>query len=251
LRHDAIVQGGIGDNAAMIERLILFAKRPRLGAVKTRLVPPLAPSQALALYEAFLADQLRFVGSLATEERAVELCSDEAWTPRGPLARAAAGFVTSEQGPGDLGARMIRAFERSFRDGATRAVIVGADCPTLPASRVEEAFARLAGGARAVVSPAEDGGYVLIGLTQLVPALFADVPWGGRDVMRATRERAVSASVDLVELDSWYDVDDAGDLARLHRDLARQRGAARAPATARCLEGLSSVLDGLALDEGS
>jgi len=236
----------------MVERLILFAKRPRLGAVKTRLVPPLRPNEALALYEAILEDQLRFVRSLATEDRAVEICSDEAWTPRGPLAEASADLAASEQGPGDLGARMLRAFERSFRGGAARAVIVGADCPTLPASRVEEAFARLVAGAGAVVSPAEDGGYVLIGLKELVPALLADVPWGGPEVMHVTRQRAEGASVDLIELDSWYDVDDARDLARVHRDLARPGGRARAPATARCLEALSGILGPwLPLDEES
>jgi rSAM/selenodomain-associated transferase 1 len=226
----------------MVERLILFAKRPRLGEVKTRLVPPLAPAEVLALYEAVLEDQLRFVRSLATADRAVELCTDEPWVPDGALALASAGLPRSEQGPGDLGARMMRAFTRSYREGAARTVIVGADCPTLPAARVEEAFDRLAAGARAVVSPAEDGGYVLIGLLQPIPELFAEVPWGGAGVLRATRLGARRASVDLVELDVWYDVDDPSDLARLHRDL--RRGArTRAPVTARCLEGLRATLD--------
>lgn len=227
----------------MVERLILFAKRPRLGAVKTRLVPPLAPGQALALYEAVLEDQIRFVRSLARADRAVELCTDEAWTPRGSLALASVELQRSEQGPGDLGARMLRAFTRSHRDGAARTVIVGADCPTLPASRVEEAFDRLATGARAVVSPAEDGGYVLIGLLQPLPELFTDVPWGGADVLRATRQRAKSASAHVVELDAWYDVDGPRDLGRLHRDLADRDARTRAPATARCLEGLRATLE--------
>lgn len=219
----------------MSERLILFGKRPRLGAVKTRLVPPLSAEQALALYEAFLEDQIRFVRSLAGPGREVELSTDETWTPQGKLAAAVGEIKQTVQGAGDLGDRLRRAFTRSRASGAERTVIVGADAPTLPPERVEEAFRRLGAGAPAVVSPADDGGYVLIALAEPAAALFDDIPWGGSEVMETTRRRADFEGIELVEIDPWYDVDEAESLGRLEREIETPAGLRRAPATARAL----------------
>jgi rSAM/selenodomain-associated transferase 1 len=221
------------------ERLILFAKRPRLGAVKTRMVPPLSSEQALALYEAFLEDQLRFVRSLASADREIEISFDERWTPRGPLADAASALACTEQGPGDLGDRLHRALARSRSRGAARTAVIGADCPTLPARLVEDSFRRLAAGATAVVAPAADGGYVLIALTEPSRALFHDVAWGGPEVMATTRVRAAAAGIALTEIESWYDVDDHVGLERLRRELATPAGRRRAPATAGALAALT------------
>ena len=196
-----------------MERLVLFAKRPRAGRVKTRLVPPLTGEQALRLYTAFVEDQLRFLESMVTPGLLVELAADGPWGPDDPPTT----LSIVEQGSGDLGGRMHRAFARSHAGGTERTVIVGADSPTLPASLVEAALGRLSAGASAVVSPAEDGGYVLIGMGRPVPELFTGVPWGGPEVMAVTRERAHRAAVDLAEIDGWYDVDDAGGLLRLRR----------------------------------
>jgi len=215
--------------------LILFAKRPRLGAVKTRLVPPLSPEQALALYEAFLEDQIRFVRSLAASGREVELSTDESWVPEGKLAAAAGEMARTEQGPGDLGERLCRAFVRSRASGAERTAIVGADSPTLPSAHVEEAYRRLAAGAPAVVSPADDGGYVLIAMADPSPALFDDVPWGGSEVMATTRRRAEAEGIALAEIAPWYDIDELESLRRLVRELETPAGLLRAPATARAL----------------
>jgi rSAM/selenodomain-associated transferase 1 len=219
----------------MSERLILFARRPRLGAVKTRLVPPLSAEQALVLYEAFLEDQLRFVRSLAAPGREVELSTDETWAPQGKLAAAVGEMTRTEQGAGDLGDRLHRAFVRSRAGGAERTVIVGADAPTLPPEHVEEAFRRLVAGAPAVVSPADDGGYVLIALADPSAALFDGIPWGGSDVMATTRRRAKAEGIALVEIAPWYDVDEAESLARLEREVETSAGLRRAPATARAL----------------
>lgn len=212
-----------------MQRLILFAKRPRPGEVKTRLVPPLTEGQALGLYSAFLADQIAFIEHLG-DGRAIEICSDEAW------GQAERGIPLTLQGAGDLGERMLRAFERSTAEGAEATVIIGADCPTLPASFVERAFESLETGADAVISPADDGGYVLIGLSRPCSGLFRDIPWGGADVLAATREKAREHGILLEEIEGWYDVDDVEDILRLAADPSL---AARAPATARCLESLA------------
>ena len=198
-----------------MERLILFAKTPRLHEVKTRLVPRLTPEQALALHEAMLADQTAFLTTLVTPLRSCEVRLD------------------SQQGDGDLGARMHRALSRAFADGAAAAAILGADAPTLPRGLVEDAFALLSGGADAAIVPAHDGGYVLVGASHPVPALFDGIPWGTPLVVDATRRLAREAGLVLAETSPWSDVDLEDDLPRLARELAADPS--RAPATAAIL----------------
>lgn len=215
-----------------MNRLLLFAKRPRLGKVKTRLCPPLRAEQALELYRAFLADQLDFLRVAAADGQA-EICLDGAADPRRdpPLP----GVRVSLQGPGDLGDRMLRAFGRSAADGCTETVVVGADSPTLPVRLVARAFERLRGGACAVVAPSLDGGYVLLGLREPRPELFRDLPWGTPAILELTRERANAAGLRIELLPPWYDVDDGYGLKMLERELRRPAASRRAPATARFL----------------
>jgi glycosyltransferase A (GT-A) superfamily protein (DUF2064 family) len=120
-------------------------------------------------------------------------------------------------------------------------VILGADAPTLPGNRIVDAFRRLEGGAPAVICPARDGGYVLVGLGKTLPELFHDVPWGGPRVLRVTLERARVAGIDVERLEPWYDVDTGEDLSRLRNDLWRRGAGARAPATRRRLARLAPV----------
>jgi rSAM/selenodomain-associated transferase 1 len=211
-----------------MERLILFAKRPRAGEVKTRFVPPLTAGQALALYRAFLEDQISFLRQLG-EDRDIELCSDQPWGEELP------GISHQEQGAGDLGDRMSRAFDRSSAGGATATIIIGADCPTLPAAHVRRAFELLENEAEAVLTPAEDGGYVLVGLSRPRPELFHAIPWGTADVLGMTRSRAQQHGIALLETEGWYDVDDIGGIRRLRSDLSIT---SRAPATLRALQSL-------------
>jgi glycosyltransferase A (GT-A) superfamily protein (DUF2064 family) len=91
-----------------------------------------------------------------------------------------------------------------------------------------------------VIFPAQDGGYVLIGLRRPRAELFRDVPWGGPAVLRITLGRARACAMDLRLLPPWYDVDDAGGLRRLRADLAAAGGSPRAPRTARVLDSLGS-----------
>lgn len=214
-----------------MERIILFAKAPRRGEVKTRLAPPLSHDQALALYRAMLADQAAFVASLLGPAREGELCVAGVWPDGENLATA--GLRRTDQGEGDLGARMGRAIGRALEDGAARVAIVGADAPTLPAGRVEEAFAALADGADVAITPAEDGGYVLVAASRPCATIFEGVAWGTADVLTATLARAAAAGARLAETEPWYDVDRAEDLSRLAIDLARDP--ARAPETRRAL----------------
>ncbi len=219
-----------------MERLVLFAKAPRLHEVKTRLAPRLTPSQALELHEAMLADQIAFVDGLAGPDRSAELCLDRDLDSNSPRYLGAGALTRTLQGEGDLGARMHRAILRALSGGAARVAIIGADAPTLPGLLVEEAFGRLARGADAVVVPAEDGGYVLVGASRPVPALFAAILWGTPSVLADSRRRALEAGLALEETERWHDVDVAADLSRLSAELGRHPS--RAPATAAFLAGL-------------
>jgi rSAM/selenodomain-associated transferase 1 len=228
----------------MMQRLVLFAKRPRLGHVKTRLSPPLSPLQALELYRAFLADQIRFLGRLR-RDRIIELCLDGPWKPADLPQPLPPELRITEQGPGDLGIRMLRAIQRGDETDCTASVIIGADCPTLPAVRVEQALRCLAEQVQAVLVPAEDGGYVLIGMGQAMPALFDGIPWGTPQVLEVTLQRAASNGIAPEILEGWYDVDDSGSLKRLKADVATPSGAARAPDTARVLAALARASPGV------
>ena len=129
---------------------------------------------------------------------------------------------------------MLRAFRRSRELGSTATVVIGADSPTLPAARIELAFQHLADGVPLVLAPSVDGGYVLIGLREPEPELFAEIPWSSSDVERITRRRAADAGLHCELLDAGFDVDDAEGLRRLREDLTGP-AAKQAPATARWL----------------
>lgn len=217
-----------------MEHLILFAKAASVGLVKTRLVPPLTPEQALDLHRAFVDDQVRFVAACCRRGRAGVFCVDDLGRARPEAALAGSlGLEVALQGDGDLGERMVRAFAGAFARGAGAAAILGADAPTVPAERIEELFERLEAGADAVIVPALDGGYVAIGLRGRHPELFADVEWGTGTVALSTRVRAKVAGLRLEETRPWHDVDLPADLDRLAEEIARDP--LRAPATARAL----------------
>jgi rSAM/selenodomain-associated transferase 1 len=219
-----------------MRRLLLFARRPLLGRVKTRLARSLGPEQVLTLYRAFLADQARFLQPMA-RRYSLEVWLDGPWSPEPDDPLADDGFTLREQGVGDLGVRLLRAFRSCHAAGAGATVVIAADSPSLPEHFVHDAFSALEQGADAVAAPATDGGYVLIGMRRPHAELFDDVAWSSSEVMRVTSERAVHAGIDLRLLETWYDVDEPQALKRLARDLSGP-GIRRAPATAAVLSEL-------------
>jgi rSAM/selenodomain-associated transferase 1 len=221
-----------------MRRLILFAKRPRSGAVKTRLEPLLGATLTLELYRAFFADQLEFLLSFHREEISIECCLDEPI----PIAEnpELCAIPTTRQGAGDLGQRMLRAFHRCEEEGALSTIIMGADSPTLPRSLIHTAFDLLDDRRASVIAPAPDGGYVLIGQARPRPALFKKILWGSDQVWRQTRQIADEQRIELAVAGSWYDVDDHVGLERLREELRNPLSAERAPRTAEVLRRLDS-----------
>ena len=200
--------------------LVVFAKVPAAGAVKTRLAPPLSLGAAAALYEAFLGDALAAyaapgafgpLGGGAEPAVRLALAPSVVPLPAGLVPDRVA--VHAQSGPG-LGARMRRASDRAFDAGYDRVVIIGTDHPTLPLAFVGEAFRALAEPRTVALGPSDDGGYYLVGLNAPLPSLF-EMAYSHPGVFEATLARAAEAGARAAVLPPWYDVDDAAGLARL------------------------------------
>jgi rSAM/selenodomain-associated transferase 2/rSAM/selenodomain-associated transferase 1 len=197
----------------MSRRLILMLKYPTPGAVKTRLVPALGERRACELHRALVRHTLSEVDRFAAPSGvAVEV--RVAGAPNEAAARSWLGDAVTirDQGEGDLGARMERAADAAFSEGAAAVVIIGGDCPGLASEHLTAACAALA-RADAVIGPALDGGYYLIGLRRPLPALFRGIAWGGADVLAQTLASARTLSVRVEQLETLGDVDVPADLA--------------------------------------
>lgn len=195
----------------------VVAKSPRPGHVKTRLCPPLAPSDAASLHGAFLRDTLDGLRRLTDVQVVVAYAPVE---DRGVFETTCAGAMLVPQPEGDLGTRLAAVFETLCGRGFRGVVAIGADTPTLPVAFVRRAFTLLSRpDVDVVLGPAHDGGYYLIGLTAPQPALFRDVEWSTDRVLAVTLERAAEAQLRAVCLPPWHDVDTFADLRRLASDL--------------------------------
>lgn len=201
--------------------LIVYAKAPDPGRVKSRLWPAIGPERAARL-------QARLIHrALATARRAdcaevVLACAPRMAHPFFERAAARHAVARIAQGRGDLGVRMHRSLERGLRRHR-HALLMGSDCPSLDAARLRRAVAELRAGADAVFAPAQDGGYALVGLSRPAAALFRGVPWGTAEVMARTRARLRRLGWSWVELPAVWDVDRPEDLARLQRSRLLER----------------------------
>ncbi len=194
------------------QALIIFARMPLPGRVKTRLTPPLTQQGAAELYRCMLLDILKRTKRLDQVERLL-FYEDE------PGAESFFHTVTSltpfPQRGNDLGERMAAGFAVAFDRGHERVAIIGTDSPDLPLAHIREAFARLDDGkADAVFGPSEDGGYYLLAMKRLHHELFRDIPWSSGRVLLESLVRAGAARISCSCLPTWYDVDTAADLAR-------------------------------------
>ena len=203
-------------------RLIIFAKEPVAGRVKTRLIPALGSHGAMALYCELLQHSLE-------SAMAVHGCSLELWIDHSdgdaPHCRALAdrfGAKLHRQTGDDLGERMHRAFAA---DEMRPTVLIGSDCPGYSRAYLNAAFDRLERH-RAVLGPALDGGYVLIGLRRTDPRLFDAMPWSTAAVLRLTRQRLSAMGWEHSELPPLSDLDTPDDLGACptYAALRRRRG---------------------------
>ena len=199
-------------------RIVVFAKAPLAGFAKTRLIPALGKQGAADLAKRLLEHTL--YEALTSRVGSVELCvtpssSDPIWHKL-PLPDA---YYLTDQGDGDLGERMARATERVISAGEA-VLLIGTDCPQLDAARLQEAAQALQ-CTDAVLVPAFDGGYVLLGLSRFDSSVFAGIAWSTDSVLDETMDKLKQLDQVLTILPTLHDVDEPSDLKWLPQSLIK------------------------------
>jgi uncharacterized protein len=197
------------------DALIVFARAPEPGRVKTRLVPLLGEIGAARLHARLVERTLR-TGTASGFDDICLYCSPRTNSSFFEKMETRFGVRLRAQVRGNLGDRMYHAFKHALR-GHSFVVLIGSDCPALRPADLRAAARALREGADAVLAPAEDGGYPLIGLRRVSRRLFDRIPWGSPRVLAQTRRRLEALRWRWQELRTVWDVDRPEDVARLRR----------------------------------
>jgi len=200
-------------NADRCTRVVVFAKSPKPGVAKTRLIPALGAQGAALLSRRMLSHTLE--QALAAKLGPVELCMSPG--PEDPLWADVAiphAIERSAQGDGDLGQRMARAVERVSASHDESVILVGTDCPSLSMDQLTQA-AEMLSQYDVVILPASDGGYVLIGMSEPCPDIFTNMPWSTSAVAALTLERLSKLGKRVWQGQTMHDIDEPGDLVYL------------------------------------
>ncbi|MFC1813769.1 TIGR04282 family arsenosugar biosynthesis glycosyltransferase [Thermodesulfobacteriota bacterium] len=196
--------------------LVIVAKAPVPGEVKTRLFTDLTPEEATDLYRCFLQDKIAEIASLKGIDLAIcytPVDSKEYFTAFTPN-----GFHLFPQSGKNLGERLNNIFVDKLAEGYNAISIIDSDSPDLPKSIVQESFHLLTTGqADAVFGPCYDGGYYLVGMRKSHPELFRDIPWSTPAVLQRTLESAAASAVKTKLLPRWNDLDTFEDLLAYYR----------------------------------
>jgi rSAM/selenodomain-associated transferase 1 len=194
----------------MKKGLIVFAREPLSGKVKTRLAESLGDQLATRLYENMLHEVLKTSSQLSDIETTVFWACEEQSLP---MLAERYRCNSRSQNPGNLGQRMQAAFEELFADGCDVCCIIGSDAPDLPTSYILEAYRQLEmQHCDAVFGPSRDGGYYLLGLRQVWPNLFTNIAWSSSEVLEQSLSSAKDAGLSTALLPEWQDIDTVEDL---------------------------------------
>ncbi len=213
--------------------IVVFAKPPVVGRVKTRLIGALTPQQAAAIHRACLEDTLSQVARVPRCERVFQVAGTTQQARRlAKRLRLSPQWRVGIQHGGDLGERLHRAFATFFRAGYGKVVVVGSDTPWMDSRRIRNAL-RLLDSADVVLGPTDDGGYYLVGARRVFHEMFLGISWSTSQVFKKTLAalRKARARVRLLPRD--FDLDRPEDLARAARLL--QRSSQQAPSLSRWL----------------
>lgn len=194
----------------MKNALIVFAREPVPGRVKTRLAAVVGDIAAAEAYASMLENVLRNCRKLSDVETTVFWDCDEASLP---LLESRYGCRSKMQSGGDLGQRLQAAFAETLGTGCDHCCIIGSDSPDLPRAYIQEAFNLLATSqTEAVFGPTHDGGYYLLGLSRLWPQLFENIGWSTPQTLRQSLAAAEQAGIRAALLPKWHDIDTLDDL---------------------------------------
>ena len=201
-------------------KIIIFARTPLAGAVKTRLASGLGDEQALQIYIQLLRQTVETACNSGLAE--VELhVSEEPEHPVFTSLQAAYAIKIRRQQGDNLGQRMYSALAHCL-DTSRYCLLIGTDCPNISAVYLEEAFAVLEQEQDVVIGPAEDGGYVLIGARRVEEEWFNDIPWGSQQVLQSSRGKLAADKVRYRELKTLWDIDRVADYHRWQQQSAVQ-----------------------------
>ena len=198
-----------------ISALIIFAREPKVGTVKTRLCQILPASFVTELYACFLKDLFSFTAAVNVDKRFLFYAADSGSIDF--LRANADGFQLLRQAGGSLGDRMRSAFERVFKGGAGKALIIGTDCLSLTTRDFKQALAAL-DDHDGVVGPSLDGGYYLLGMKQLLPEIFQGIEWSSSRVLSQTLKAAKRKRWSTFLLREQEDIDTMDAFKRLAAD---------------------------------
>lgn len=208
----------------------VFAKPPVAGEAKTRLARVIGEGAAVQLARAFFEDTWAAVSALAWARPILATTAPDA----SAFGLSGQAVEVWAQGAGDLGARMERVLARAVGEAGC-AILIGADLPGLPPEHLEIARDDLAHH-EAVLGPADDGGFYLVGLSRVPRGVFDGLRWSAPDTLVQTERRLVERGLTLARAPSWFDVDEIYDLARVRRMLDSEP--TRAPRTRAVLVSL-------------
>lgn len=203
----------------MSRTLIVFAKEPVLGTVKTRLKNCFSDRQLLGLYKAFVKDTLDIARNVRCKKRFLAFSS---LTDPRYLKSIGSDFELIEQRGRNLGQRMHNAFVYTKNGKPEKSIIIGTDSPTLPVKFIEKAFKRL-DRHDLVLGPSSDGGYYLIGMKEPSSGVFKGMRWGSSGVLGNTLTAAKKLGKTTALIDPWYDVDNHTGLLRLKINLKKDK----------------------------
>ena len=198
-------------------KLIIFAKSPIAGTVKTRLQPKYSAHNAASLQEYFILKTVEMASKLGHID--IELqCAPDKLHPVFQQCQHTYNITTKSQEGKDLGERMKNALVEALTD-YSEVVVIGTDCPDINPEYLNKAFSKLENGVDAVIGPAMDGGYVLLGLRSFSPSLFENIHWGTDQVLSATQQNLRMLNWQWDELDILRDIDTPEDLAHFPKIL--------------------------------
>jgi rSAM/selenodomain-associated transferase 1 len=201
------------------QALVIFARYPEAGSVKTRLIPDLTPAQATALYSAMTEDAVSL--HAADPEYDTIVCFSPEESRDDFKAWLGEDVRLMPQEGDELGARQLNAFRSAFSRGYEKAVIIGSDNPCVTRIDVKFTFGSLK-VTDVVLGPSEDGGYYLIGARKAYRELFEDIEWGGTQVLDETLKKAETAGISVNLIDRRFDIDRIDDVRMLYSVLTAQ-----------------------------
>jgi uncharacterized protein len=211
--------------------IIIMAKVPEAGKVKTRLQPFLTPAQSAELAECLLQDTINKAKSFRNK-----LIIAYSPPEKSNFFERFDDLNLVVQIGENLGERMFNAFDFTFASDLDSVVMIGTDSPTFPPEFIEKAFEYLQQN-EAVLGATEDGGFYLIGLRKSDKRIFENVEWSSAKTFEQTKNNLLKIGFDLAELPVWYDIDNSADLLRLHDEFSQSETAQKtAPETFRWLK---------------